>query len=60
MELWEDLVDTLPDVRYLLEVLCCTIVTHLSDLEILVKDFNSYSGIALSCDSLYHVILTFI
>ena len=28
---WMDLVDTLPDVRYWSEVLCCTIMTHISD-----------------------------
>ena len=31
---WMDLVDTLPDVRYWSEVLCCTITTHISDLEV--------------------------
>ena len=34
------LVDTLPDVRYWSEVLCCTIITHVSDLEIKVTDFE--------------------
>ena len=29
---WMDLVDTLPDVRYWSEVLCCTITTHISDV----------------------------
>ena len=38
--LWMDLVDTLPDVRYWSEVLCCTIITHISDLEIKVTDFE--------------------
>ena len=28
---WMDVVDTLPDVRYWPEVLCCTITTHISD-----------------------------
>ena len=28
---WMDLVNTLPDVRYWSEVLCCTITTHISD-----------------------------
>ena len=31
LNLWMDLVDTLPDVRYWFEVLCCTIMTHISD-----------------------------
>ena len=31
---WMDLVDTLPDVRYWSEVLCCAIKTHISDLEV--------------------------
>ena len=34
-----DLLDTLPDVRYWSEVLCCTIMTHISDLEVKVTDF---------------------
>ena len=37
-----DLVDTLPDVRYWSEVLCCTIIIHISDLEIKVTDFEIY------------------
>ena len=37
-----DLVDTLIDVRYWSEVLCCTIITHISDLEIKVTDFKFY------------------
>ena len=37
---WVDLIDTLPDVRYWAEVLCCTIMTHSSDLEIKVTDFE--------------------
>ena len=35
-----DLVDTLPDVRYWSEVLCCTIITHIMDLEVKVTDFE--------------------
>ena len=35
-----DLVDTLPDVRYWSEVLCCTITTHISDLKVKVTDFG--------------------
>ena len=34
-----DLVDTLPIVRYWSVVLCCTILTHLRDLEVKVMDF---------------------
>ena len=30
----------MPDVRYWSEVLCCTIITNISDLEIKVKDFE--------------------
>ena len=33
-------VDTMPVVRYWSEVLCCTIVTHLSDLEVKFVDFK--------------------
>ena len=39
LNLWMDLVDTLPDVRYWSEVLCCTIMTHIGDLEVKVPDF---------------------
>ena len=35
-----DLVDILPDVRYWSVVLCCTILTHISDLEVKVTDFE--------------------
>ena len=46
---WMDLVDTLPDVRYWSEVLCCTIMTHIRQghalwnlrLRLLVKVFRS-------------------
>ena len=40
---WMDLVDTLPDVRYWSEVECCTITTHISDLEVKVTDFEILS-----------------
>ena len=30
----------LPDVRYWSEVLCCTILTHVIDLEVKVTDFE--------------------
>ena len=40
---WMDLVDTLPDVRYWSKVLCCTITTHISDLEVKVTDFEILS-----------------
>ena len=39
LNLWMDLVDILPDVRYWSEVLCCIILTHISDLEVKVTDF---------------------
>ena len=35
-----DLVDTLPVVRYWSKVSCCTILTHLGDLEVKVTDFE--------------------
>ena len=38
-----DLVDTLPDVRYWSEVLCCTIMTHIGHLEVKVMDFEILS-----------------
>ena len=38
-----DLVDTLPYVRYWSEVLCCTITTHISDVEVKVTDFEILS-----------------
>ena len=42
--LWMDLVDTLLDVRYWPEVLCytCIIMTHISDLEVKVMDFEIF------------------
>ena len=43
LNLWMDLVDTLPDVRYWSEVLCCTITPHVSDLEVKVTDFEILS-----------------
>ena len=40
---WMDLVDTLPDVRYWSEVLCCTITTYIGDLEVKVRGFEILS-----------------
>ena len=37
------LVDTLPDVRFWSEVLCYAIMTHISDLEVKVMDFEILS-----------------
>ena len=37
------IVDTLPDVRYSSEVLCCTIITHISDLAVKLMDFEFLS-----------------
>ena len=36
-----DQVDTMPVVRYWPEVLCCTVVTHMSDLEVKATDFDT-------------------
>ena len=41
--LWMDVVDTLPDVRYWPEVLWCTITTHIGDPEVKVTDFEILS-----------------
>ena len=38
-----ELVDTFPDVRYWSEVLCCTITTHMGDLEVKVTDIEILS-----------------
>ena len=43
LNMWIDLIDTLPDVRYWSEVLCCTITTHIGDLEVKVTDFEILS-----------------
>ena len=43
LNLWMDLVDTLSDVRYWSEVLCCNITTHIGDLEVKVMDFEILS-----------------
>ena len=40
LNLWMDLVDIFPNVRCWSEVLCCTILTHFSDLEVKVMDFE--------------------
>ena len=54
------IVDTFPVVRYWSEVLCLTILTHLSDFEVKVMDFYSFScktqlrQAMLSCDSSYN------
>ena len=40
---WMDLVGTLPNVRFWSEVLCCTITTHIGDLEVKVTDFEILS-----------------
>ena len=40
LKLWMDQVDTLHDGRYWSEVLCCTIMTHLGDLEVKVTDLE--------------------
>ena len=37
---WMDLVGTMLVVRYWSEVLCCTITTHIDDLEVKVTDFE--------------------
>ena len=39
LKLWMDQVDTLHVGRYWSEVLCCTIMTHLGDLEVKVTEF---------------------
>ena len=40
LKLWMDQVDTLHVSRYWSEVLCCTIMTHLGDLEVKVTDLE--------------------
>ena len=40
LNLWIELVDTFPDVRYWSKVLCCTIMAHIGDLEVKVMDFE--------------------
>ena len=40
MNLWMNLVDTLHNVRYWAEVLGCTNLTHLCDLEVKVMNFE--------------------
>ena len=43
VNLWMDLIDTLPDVRYWSEILCHTITTYIGDLEVKVMDFEILS-----------------
>ena len=40
LKLWMDQDDTLHVCRYWSEVLCCTIMTHLGDLEVKVTDLE--------------------
>ena len=40
LNLFMDQVDTLPVGRYCSDVLCCTIMTHLGDLEVKVMDLS--------------------
>ena len=42
LKLWMDQVDTLHVGRYWFEVLCCTIMTHLGDLEVKVTDLEIF------------------
>ena len=42
LKLWMDQVDTLRVGRYWSEVLCCTIMTHLGDLEVKVTDLEIF------------------
>ena len=42
LKLWMDQVDTLHVGRYWSEVLCCTIMTHLGDLEVKVTDLQNF------------------
>ena len=42
LKLWMDQVDTLHVGRYWSEVLCCTIMTHLGDLEVKVADLEIF------------------
>ena len=42
LKLWMDQVDTLLVGRYWSEVLCCTFMTHLGDLEVKVTDLEIF------------------
>ena len=42
LNMWMDLVDTLPVVRYWSDVSCCTVLIHINDLEIRVVDFKNF------------------
>ena len=53
LNLWMDLVDTLPNVKYWPEVLYCTITTHFSDLEVKVTDFEILIFLVKAFRSLY-------
>ena len=60
-----DQVETLHVCGYWSEILCCTITTHLSNLEVKVIDFDKFSGKAqvrratLFCDSSYWSVFLF-
>ena len=38
---WMEVVHPCPDVRYWSEILCCTIPTYMSDLEVKVMDLET-------------------
>ena len=42
LKLWMDQIDTLHVGRYWSEVLCCTIMIHLGDLEVKVTDLEFF------------------
>ena len=42
LNLWMEVDHTCPDVRYWSEVLCCTIPTHMNDLEVKVMDSEKF------------------
>ena len=48
LKLWMDQVDTLHVGRYWSEVLCCTIMTHLGDLEVKVTDLEFFVKVFIS------------
>ena len=42
LNIWMEAVHICPDVRYWSEGLCCTNLTHMSDLEVRVMDLENF------------------
>ena len=60
LNFWMEVVHTVPDVRYWSEVLCCTILTQMSDLEILIYFFGWFLDAKSNSGKLHCPVIAFI